>query len=146
MRRMPGVLALFLLLIVLSSRGPPTLRLPTNETRAPSGGPIVELPLPTVHAIQLDVSPPPAIAEARGERLAEFRLGRALVVTNGCLACHRIAGQGGPGPDLTHVGSVLSRRQIERVMRHPAEPMPSSAHVSRAKLEALAQFLSLLRR
>jgi mono/diheme cytochrome c family protein len=146
MRRMPGVLALFLLLIVLSSRGPPTLRLPTNETRAPSAGVIVELPLPTVPAVELKVPPPRALAKAGGKRLAAFELGQTVAVQEGCLACHQIAGQGGPGPDLTHVGSMLSERQIERVMRHPTEPMRSFAHVSRAKFEAVAEFLSTLRR
>ena len=145
MRRMPGVLALLLLLVVLSSRGPPTLRLPTGETPAPRAE-IVELPLPAVRAVELQVPPPPSLAKSGGEGLAEFKLGQKVVVQKGCLACHRIAGEGGPGPDLTHVGSMLSRRQIERAMLHPIEPMPSFAHVTRAKFKALAEFLSLLRR
>lgn len=143
---MPGVLALFLLLIVLSSRGPPTLRLPANETRAPSSEVIVQLPLPTVRALEPKVAPPPAVAKAGGERLAEFKLGQTVAVQNGCLACHRIGGQGGPGPDLTYVGARLSQRQIEHAMLHPTEPMPSLAHVPRAKFEAVARFLSMLRR
>ena len=145
MRRVPGVLALFLLLVVLSSRGPPTLRLPTPETPAPSAE-VVMLPLPVVRAVELHVPPPPSLAGTGGKRLGEFKLGQAVTVQNGCLACHRIAGQGGPGPDLTHVGSMLSRRQIERAMVHPVEPMPSSAHMPRAKFKALVEFLSLLRR
>jgi menaquinol-cytochrome c reductase cytochrome b/c subunit len=79
--------------------------------------------------------------------LAEFELGRAVMATSGCLACHRIGGVGnaGPGQDLTHVGGRLSAAGIERAILYPTEPMPSFGRLPRAKLDALVVFLSLLR-
>jgi len=95
----------------------------------------------------LAVDPPPAVTHAGGAQLAEFDLGRAVTAQSGCLACHRIADQGhtSPGPDLTHVGSMLSPRGIERSIISPTEPMPSFKHLPEAKFKALVVFLSLLR-
>jgi mono/diheme cytochrome c family protein len=96
----------------------------------------------------LSVEPPPAVTHASGARLAEFDLGRTVTAQSGCLACHRIAGQGhtSPGPDLTYVGSMLSPRNIERSIISPTEPMPSFKHLPEAKFKALVVFLSLLGR
>jgi ubiquinol-cytochrome c reductase cytochrome b subunit/menaquinol-cytochrome c reductase cytochrome b/c subunit len=82
-----------------------------------------------------------------GTRLAEFRLGGAVVAQSGCLACHRIGENGnrGPGPNLTHVGSRLSAARIARAIIQPTAPMPSFKHLPRAKFQALVVFLSLLR-
>ena len=55
------------------------------------------------------------------------------------------AGNKGPGPDLTHVGSTLSQRQIERAILNPTAPMPSFRNLPKAKLHALVAFLSELR-
>jgi ubiquinol-cytochrome c reductase cytochrome b subunit/menaquinol-cytochrome c reductase cytochrome b/c subunit len=86
------------------------------------------------------------VARAGGDKRAEFNLGRTVVAQSGCLACHRIAGQGnpGPGPDLSHVGSKLSRAGVEHAIIYPTEPMPSFAHLPKAKLRAVVEFLSLL--
>ena len=103
----------------------------------PIGGPAV-----------IDVSPPPAVRAGGGRELAEFEAGRKAVALSGCLACHRIAGSGnrGPGRDLTHVGSVLSRARIERALTRPPAPMPSFKRLPRAKFHDIVVFLSLLRR
>jgi hypothetical protein len=79
--------------------------------------------------------------------LAQFYLGRAVAAQSGCLACHRIgeAGNAGPGPNLTHVGSRLPAAAIERAILNPTAPMPSFGALPRAKLTALVTFLSLLR-
>jgi menaquinol-cytochrome c reductase cytochrome b/c subunit len=97
---------------------------------------------------ELTVEPPAAVTQADGARLEAFRLGGAVAAQSGCLACHRIADQGnsGPGPDLTEVGSALSRPRIERAIVSPTEPMPSFRHLPKPKLNALVEFLSLLRR
>ena len=58
---------------------------------------------------------------------------------------HRKSGNPGPGPALTHVGSVLSRRGIEHALISPTAPMPSFRHLPRAKFKALVTFLSELR-
>lgn len=95
----------------------------------------------------IPVAPPSAVSRAGGRTLAQFYLGRSVAARSGCLACHRIgaAGNRGPGPDLTNVGSMLSPRGIERAILNPTAPMPSFRHLPKAKLRALGTFLSLLR-
>ena len=96
----------------------------------------------------IEVPAPPAVRAARGKRLAEFRFGRTVAAQSGCLACHKIgdAGNRGPGPNLTHVGSKLSSARIEHALRHPTAPMPSFVRLPPAKFKALVTFLSLLHR
>ncbi len=93
------------------------------------------------------LQPPPSVVESGGKRLSEFDLGRAVAAQSGCLACHRIgeAGNPGPGPDLTHVGSQLTGTQIARALIAPKAPMPSFGNLPRKKFEALVEFLSVLR-
>lgn len=95
----------------------------------------------------LSITPPPAVSRAGGRELREFELGSKITVGSGCLACHKIYEQGnsGPGPELTHVGSKLSERQIEHAILNSTAPMPSFKNLPRAKLAALVKFLSLLR-
>jgi len=109
---------------------------------------VAALPIIESGPTVIEVSAPPAVRTAGGRRLAQFEAGRKLVARSGCLACHRIGDSGnrGPGPDLTHVGSVLSRARIERSLVRPTAPMPSFKHVPRAKLRDIVVFLSLLRR
>ncbi len=60
-------------------------------------------------------------------------------VQSGCLACQRIGEDGnpGPGPDLTHVGSTLTRHP-DRSARsvHAKAPMPIVPATCRAKKAA----------
>jgi hypothetical protein len=95
----------------------------------------------------LSIRPPPSVKRAGGRPLAEFYLGRALVEQSGCLACHRIGdrGAGEPGPALTHIGSMMPQRSIERVLIDAEPPMPSFKELPRARFRALVRFLSLLR-
>jgi hypothetical protein len=95
----------------------------------------------------LSVRPPPSVARAGGGQLAEFDLGRAVAEQSGCLACHRIGDQGPPqpGPALTHIGSMMPARSIERVLIDAEPPMPSFGHLPRTKFRALVRFLTLLR-
>jgi hypothetical protein len=67
---------------------------------------------------------------------------------SGYLACHRIVREGNSGPDpgLTQVGSALSTPRIEQAIITPNEPMPPFRRLPKAKLDALVEFLSLLRR
>src|SRR5207245_8159458 len=92
--------------------------------------------------------PPQAVVQPGGEAPAQFVLGRTVVAQSGCLACHRIgeAGNAGPGPDLTHIGSMRSAVALESAIINPTAPMPSFRHLPKAKLKALVTFLSLLRR
>ena len=90
---------------------------------------------------------PTSVRRAGGKELSEFKQGRIVFAQSGCEACHRIGVQGnpGPGPDLTHIGSMLSTREIERGLIDPRQPMPSFKGLPRAKFHALVRFLGLLR-
>jgi len=81
---------------------------------------------------------------------------KAIIQAAGCLACHKLDGQGQViAPDLTHVGS---RRNAESIRKKILDPMSSIAKgyeklagimpktfgsmMTAAQLEALAQFLA----
>jgi hypothetical protein len=89
---------------------------------------------------------PPAVKNAGGSELREFNAGMKVVARSGCLACHRIGdhGNSNPGPDLTHVGSLLSEPQIEDAMLDPTAPMPSFKNLPATKLKDVDEFLSQL--
>jgi ubiquinol-cytochrome c reductase cytochrome b subunit/menaquinol-cytochrome c reductase cytochrome b/c subunit len=91
--------------------------------------------------------PPRSVTRAGGGQLAEFDCGRTVAQQSGCLTCHRIGdqGSGAPGPALTHIGSMMPQRIIERVLIYAEPPMPSFGHLPRAEFGALVQFLTLLR-
>jgi mono/diheme cytochrome c family protein len=79
--------------------------------------------------------PVPAAVRRAGRRVVdEFKAGRSVLGRSGCLACHRLDGQGnaGPGPNLAHVGSRLSVRELERALLDPRAPMPSFRHPATA--------------
>lgn len=87
--------------------------------------------------------------------------GREIFLRSGCGACHQVRGEaarGGPGPDLTHLGSRLSvgagllPNETEMLAtwlaRHPVlKPdtrMPAFAFLSESEIQALAQYLGAL--
>jgi Cytochrome c len=94
-----------------------------------------ELPLPAV------------VRRAGGRELREFEAGKRALAQSGCLACHRIGDTGNrePGPNLTHIGSRLSERQIAHALVDPRAPMPSFRHLPAQKFHDIVRFLGLLR-
>jgi menaquinol-cytochrome c reductase cytochrome b/c subunit len=78
---------------------------------------------------------------------ASAQAGETVANQSGCGACHKFgeAGNPGPGPDLSHVGSTLPAQAIARTLRNPNAPMPSYAGLPQEKFDALVQFLSALR-
>ena len=100
------------------------------------------------HVTEVEVPTPPAVRAAGDKRLAEFEAGKKAVAESGCLACHKIGSSGnrGPGPNLTYIGSTLSRKRIERALVRPREPMPSFRHLPRTRFRDIVVFLSLLQR
>ena len=95
-----------------------------------------------------------------GSELPGFAAGstdpKAIIPAAGCLACHKLDGQGQViAPDLTHVGA---RRDAESIRKKILDPMSSIAPgyeklagimpktfgsmMSAAQLEALAQYLA----
>lgn len=92
--------------------------------------------------------PPPAAVRRAGKReVREFNAGATVALESGCLACHRIGDQGNrrPGPSLTHVGSSVTKAQIEKAILSPLEPMPAFTRLPKKKFHALVRFLQLLR-
>jgi hypothetical protein len=90
------------------------------------------------------IAPPPGLsAPAR----AQYDAGRAEVGRSGCLACHQIGAQGnnGPGPNLTHIGSVLSARTLKSTLLNPTPPMPSYRNLPAHSRRAIVVFLQALR-
>ena len=84
------------------------------------------------------------------ETPAQYDKGKAVVASSGCLGCHRIGhnGNAGPGPELTTIGSRVSREAIARTLVNPTAPMPSYARLKEQNPEefnALVDFLGQLR-
>jgi len=72
--------------------------------------------------------------------------GQEVANQSGCGACHKFgeAGNPGPGPSLTHIGSKLPREAIARTLRNPTSPMPSFAGLPPKKFNALVDYLAAL--
>jgi menaquinol-cytochrome c reductase cytochrome b/c subunit len=90
---------------------------------------------------------PPANLTA-SER-ATFTAGELVVGQSGCEACHQIGdnGNNGPGPNLTHIGSLLRPAAIAATLRNPTSPMPSFASLAKdepQKFSNLINFLAML--
>ncbi|MGO9753123.1 MAG: c-type cytochrome [Solirubrobacteraceae bacterium] len=93
------------------------------------------------------ISPPRPLSAVQ---TAAFRRGEDVIGRAGCLACHTIDqyGNNGPGPPLSHIGSMLSGRAIASSLRNPTAPMPSFAGLAQSdpkQFEDLVVFLSTLR-
>jgi hypothetical protein len=98
-------------------------------------------------------APAPSVAVPRAVRregratVREFERGRLGVMRSGCLACHRVglSGNRGPGPNLTHAGSLLTEAQIARALIDPRPPMPSFKRLPKAQFRAVVRFLRALK-
>jgi ubiquinol-cytochrome c reductase cytochrome b subunit/menaquinol-cytochrome c reductase cytochrome b/c subunit len=91
----------------------------------------------------VDLKPP---ANFTAQQKAVFTQGELVVGQSGCLACHVIGSNGnnGPGPNLTHVGSLLPAQAIASTLINPTAPMPSFKNLPPQKFNALVGFLSEL--
>jgi quinol-cytochrome oxidoreductase complex cytochrome b subunit len=77
----------------------------------------------------------------------DLKKGEIVANQSGCGACHKFgeAGNPGPGPNLSKIGSKLPAEAIARTLRNPTAPMPSYADLDKKKFDALVQYLSSLR-
>jgi ubiquinol-cytochrome c reductase cytochrome b subunit/menaquinol-cytochrome c reductase cytochrome b/c subunit len=94
----------------------------------------------------VDLPPPASLTAAQA---TQFRAGEDVVGESGCLACHVLGdnGNNGPGPPLTHIGSILRPDAIASTLRNPTAPMPSFAGLANQtpkKFQNLVTFLSEL--
>ena len=78
--------------------------------------------------------------------------GKKVFQQAGCVACHKIQGQGGPtGPDLTHIGAIRTDQTwYWKFLRDPASVNPASRMVSfgdlsEEEMKALIAYLLTLR-
>ena len=78
---------------------------------------------------------------------AKYEEGKLVAAQSGCLACHKFGenGNGGPGPNLTHIGLKLPKAAIRRTLENPTAPMPSYDGMAEKKKAALVDFLAQLR-
>jgi quinol---cytochrome c reductase cytochrome c subunit, bacillus type len=94
----------------------------------------------------VDLRPPASLNAAQA---TVFRSGEDVVGESGCLACHVIGdnGNNGPGPPLTHIGSIRRADAIASTLRNPTAPMPSFSGLANndpKKFQDLVTFLSEL--
>lgn len=88
--------------------------------------------------------PPPSLPPAVVQPLTGNMLqGAQVFEQQGCIACHVIAGTGGHrGPDLSEVGSRLTREQLEWRILAGGRTMPAyGTTIQLADLSALVGFL-----
>jgi menaquinol-cytochrome c reductase cytochrome b/c subunit len=91
----------------------------------------------------VDLKPPSSLT---AQQKQTFAAGALVVGQSGCLACHVIGSNGnsGPGPNLTHIGSLLPMGAIASTLRNPTAPMPSFKNLPPEKFQNLVGFLSEL--
>ncbi len=92
--------------------------------------------------------PPPQLpAPVTAQLTGTARDGATIFETRGCISCHAVAGRGGArGPDLTTVGSRLTRDQLIWRVAYGGGGMPAYGQsLSPSELNALVDFLSTLK-
>jgi len=66
----------------------------------------------------------------------QYKKGRDVVASSGCLGCHKIGDNGGTiGPNLTKIGDRVGKDAIARTLVNPTKPMPSYAQLKTQKPE-----------
>jgi menaquinol-cytochrome c reductase cytochrome b/c subunit len=77
---------------------------------------------------------------------AQYKRGKDVAASNGCLGCHRIGenGNAGPGPNLTEIGARLPRPAIARTLINPTAPMPSFVRLKETNPEQFDELVNYL--
>jgi ubiquinol-cytochrome c reductase cytochrome b subunit len=91
-------------------------------------------------------APPGAASPALSQAGGAAGAGAQQFQLQGCADCHTVAGMGGAvGPDLTHVGSRLSRGQLAAVIAKGRGQMPAFDALSPNDLNGLLDYLQSLK-
>ena len=89
---------------------------------------------------------PPVAAPVSTAGGGAVALGAQVYQSNGCAACHVVAGAGGAvGPNLTHIGGVRTRAQLQTTIVRGAGAMPGYPNLTPAQLNALLDYLQSLK-
>jgi cytochrome c2 len=99
------------------------------------------------HQVQIaSAAPDPGNESAASDPTNTVARGKVVYTENRCDACHTINGKGGTvGPNLSHVGSSLSKAAIEEQVRNGGGGMPAFKDISQKDLDALADYLGSLK-
>lgn len=123
-----------------------TVEMPGNNGGANWGGAAVDPRNGTLYVVSKDL---PCLLKLEPQRTAVLsatgspQLRGRLIYEAHCQWCHLKSRAGEPPavPSLIHVSSSLSREQIENTVRQGQGSMPAFPKLSRAELDALAEYL-----
>jgi len=99
------------------------------------------------HQVQIATAPSdPGDGDDASDPKSTVARGKVVYTDNRCDACHAISGKGGTvGPNLSHVGSSMSKAAIEQRVRNGGGGMPAFKNISQKDLDALADYLKSLK-
>ena len=151
----PTVCMVLLLLLPFYDRGPE--RRPERRPIATIAGIFTICAMGYLTYLGANAGPPteialktPARVKAMGPQMvAQYEKGKQVVAQSGCLACHKIAENGGTlGPELTEIADRVPAQAIARTLVNPTSPMPSFAGLQKNspdKFQAMVTYLSQLK-
>ena len=133
----PTICMVLLLLLPFYDRGPE--RHPLRRPIAMIGA-LATVAVMAYLTVEGAITGPPSEIELA--TAPQYEEGAAAVAANGCLACHKIAHNGGSlGPPLTDVGDRLGRDAIQRTLVNPTKPMPSYSKLQKEQPEQFKQLV-----
>ncbi len=138
----PTICMVLLLLLPFYDRGPE--RIPWKRPIASISGIMVIVAMAYLTYLGAAAGSP---SEIELETEPQFEVGRQIVAQEGCLACHAIGengSEGGLGPDLTEIGSMVPRLAIKRSVAVGPGIMPAYEGLGEKKLNQVADYLASL--
>ncbi len=138
----PTICMVLLLLLPFYDRGPE--RIPWKRPIASITGIMVIIAMAYLTYLGAAAGSP---SEIELETEPQYEVGRQIVAQEGCLACHAIGengSEGGLGPDLTEIGSMVPRLAIKRSVAVGPGIMPAYDGLGEKKLNQVADYLASL--
>ncbi len=138
----PTICMVLLLLLPFYDRGPE--RIPWKRPIASITGVMVIVAMAYLTYLGAAAGSP---SEIELETEPQYEVGRQIVAQEGCLACHAIGengSEGGLGPDLTEIGSMVPRLAIKRSVAVGPGIMPAYDGLGEKKLNQVADYLASL--